>query len=69
MEYVLFAGKLPSGEHLSEEEMKQLRKDQKNYIKVYTSRFYKKFPAELNMSEKEFKVQMRDFKRRAHKTL
>jgi hypothetical protein len=45
--------------------MKQLKKDKKNYIKVYTSRFYKKFPAELSLSEKEFKIRMREARRRA----
>ena len=48
-----------SNTKMTEEERKEVRRDQKNYIKMISSDMYKKFPSELFLSEKELEARTR----------
>lgn len=49
--------------------MKQLEKDQINYLKVAVSRLDKKFPYELTRPQKEMLSRHREWKRRYEKEI
>lgn len=51
-----------SNAKLTEEERKAVRKDQKSYIKMFTNDLYKKFPAELFLSERQLRGSIRENK-------
>ena len=69
MEYILFSSNFHNKEGVSKDDIRQLRKDQRNYLKLITTKLHRKFPAELWIGEKQIRQRARTLKRRAQVVL